>query len=162
MALTGTKLKDLIRRNLAAGADSTDDALVDYICMQRHATFVKEADDALANTATQETPFGPEIQVASRVVSAAWRAAANVATDATDTVTITLKKTSSAGSSTTIASYVTSTAALVARVPKAFTMPNNTDQKLAVGDSLTVTVTKANAGKILTAGKLDVLIELAQ
>lgn len=160
--LNGGQLKDILIKNLFNSKDSDDDALVTKTILRDSYVYNKVADDAAANTNTSETPFGAEVLVPSILSSVKWTASANVATDATDTVTITIKKRSSAGAATTICSYVTSTAILQEFVPKSFTLPANSDVYLAAGDSLTFSATKAGAGKVLTAGKLVAVVEKAR
>jgi hypothetical protein len=157
--LNGARLKDILIKNVFNSKDSTDDDLIKDTFLKTSYVYGKTLDDAAASTATGETIFGPQTLVASKIVSLEYTSSANVATGNTDTVTITVKKRSSAGVATTIAAYTTVTAALVEFIPKAFTLPSNSDVNLAVGDRLTVTVAKAGSGLVLARGTLEAVVE---
>lgn len=85
---------------------------------------------------------------------------ANVVSNATDFVTLTVSKRTAGGAATTLANLLTNTQALTAFSPQALTLNTNAQLlTVAAGDVITFSGIKSGAGKQLMSGVVSVTVE---
>jgi hypothetical protein len=161
MSLTGAKLRDLVRKTLGFGADSTDDALVDKaLCRVRYQTVCPTA------WATAGTDTGiPIIGAVDRqfLIDAVYLITPSaVAVSESVMTTLTFSKSDSAGANlTTVATAVNNAAgigATVALVPSACTLTaTKANLLVAAGWVLSCVKTHASTGSAIPDGSLLVV-----
>lgn len=155
MALTGSKLRDLIRKNLGFAADDTDNAIVDKaLCRVR---FTADSPTPWATAGTDSTYIIGETDRAFLVDSIKIIAVTAIAVDESTYTTLTFsKEDGAAGGLTTIGTWALNAAgggALAARVAKSVTLTATTaDRLIAAGSQLSVAKTHASTGTAIVAG----------
>jgi hypothetical protein len=119
----------------------------------------KVAADAAAATATAVTVIGVMPAVAGRAIQINYAPSAALTADATNFLTMTVRRNPAAGgAAVTIASVVTSAGSWTALVPVTLTLVN---VALVSGDVLTVEITKSGTGVICPSGTLNCQLVLS-
>lgn len=160
-------LGQLARQQAAsAGLPAASMARLEQNVRRRTFTFLKEADDAAASTATAErSVFHVPAHLTNgiRIVSISYTPDGAVTADAANNATIAFaKRDGVGGGSTPVASYTSDVAggSLTAHVPKLLTnsaTPANLE--LAAGNVLTEAITKGGTGVALQAGVFTIVYD---
>ena len=157
MALTGDKLRSLVKRNLGFGADATDDAITDKaLCRVR---FQVTAPTAWATAGTDGTLIicKTDRRFIVDLVSINPSAVMTVSESVYDTLTFSVED-GAAGGLTTIATAVTNAAGvgtIAARVATAATLTSTTANLLIpAGYQISCAKTHASTGTAVPEGTL--------
>lgn len=154
MALTGPKLRDLIRKNLAFGENAADDVFVDKALGR--VRIVGESPTAWATAATLSTVVLGLTDRAFLVDSVQIIVATTLAVEETVFTTITFSKSDGAGGAlVTLGTWALNAAgggALTALVPKVVTLTaTKADLLVAAGSVFSVAKTVASTGTAIVA-----------
>lgn len=154
MAAIYTNFQTWMRGLLSAHANSSEN-VDDQLAGLRETSidYTKEADDAMASTATAAKYF----YVARRdiqLISVDYVSASTAAFHATNNATIIVNRHDGAGGAAVPAASVTTSAvSIAAGVPYALTLSTTlTDIQVAAGGVLSFQITKASAGVVIPAG----------
>lgn len=160
-----TEMSDILQRAKANHHDLVP-ARAAYALGRKVFSFLKEADDGAASTATAErVVFRVPAHLTNgiEIVSVHYTPDGAVTADAANNATITFSKRDGAGGgATSLATYTSDVAggSLTAHVPKALTMAATVaDRQLAAGAVLTEAITKGGTGVALQAGSFTVVYD---